>query len=54
MNIKLIKEKWTKFYTRGFLTGLMVLCFICLIDQVLQTPFIFTYFILCKIDWTPR
>ncbi len=42
MNIKLIKEKWTKFYTRGFLTGLMVLCFICLIDQVLQTPFIFS------------
>ena len=41
MNIKLIKEKWIKFYKRGFITGLMVLSFICLIDQVLQTPFFF-------------
>ena len=41
MNIKLIREKWIKFYKRGFITGLMVLCFICLIDQVLQTPFFF-------------
>ena len=41
MNIKLIKEKWIKFYMRGFVTGLMVLSLICLIDQVLQTPFFF-------------
>ena len=41
MNIKLIKEKWIKFYKRGFFTGLMVLCFLCLIDQTLQTPFFF-------------
>ena len=41
MNIKLIKEKWIKFYKRGFVTGLMVLSFICLIDQILQTPFFF-------------
>ena len=41
MNIKIIKDKWIKFYKRGFITGLMVLCFICLIDQVLQTPFFF-------------
>jgi len=41
MNIKLIKEKWIKFYKRGFLTGLIVLCFICVIDQILQTPFFF-------------
>ena len=39
--IKLIKEKWIKFYKRGFVTGLMVLSLICLIDQVLQTPFFF-------------
>ena len=39
MNIKLIKEKWIKFYKRGFLTGLIVLCFLCLIDQTLETPF---------------
>ena len=41
MNIKIIKDKWIKFYKRGFITGLMVLSFICLIDQVLQTPFFF-------------
>ena len=41
MNIKLIKEKWIKFYKRGFITGLMILCFLCLIDQTLQTPFFF-------------
>tara|TARA_Y100000741_G_C17991984_1_gene452419 strand:- start:316 stop:567 length:252 start_codon:yes stop_codon:yes gene_type:complete len=41
MNIKLIKEKWIKFYKRGFITGIMVLSFIFLIDQVLQSPFFF-------------
>ena len=41
MNIKLIKEKWIKFYKRGFITGLMVLSFICIIDQILQSPFFF-------------
>lgn len=41
MNIRLIKEKWIKFYKRGFLTGLIVLSFICLIDQLLQNPFFF-------------
>ena len=47
MNIKLIKEKWIKFYKRGFLTGLTVLSFICIIDQLLQNPFFFN-----KIDST--
>ena len=41
MNIKLIKEKWIKFYKKGFLTGLIVLSLICLIDQLLQNPFFF-------------
>ena len=41
MNIKLIKEKWKKYYKRGFLTGLFVLSFLCIIDQVLQSPFFF-------------
>ena len=41
MNIKLIKQKWMKYYKRGFLTGLFVMSFICLIDQVLQSPFFF-------------
>ena len=41
INIKLLKEKWIKFYKRGFITGLMVLSFLCLIDQILKTPFFF-------------
>tara|TARA_Y100000741_G_C17829848_1_gene385943 strand:- start:188 stop:445 length:258 start_codon:yes stop_codon:yes gene_type:complete len=42
MNIKLIKEKWMKFYKRGFLTGIMVLSFFCIIDQTLKFPFFFS------------
>ena len=41
MNIKLIKEKWIKFYKKGFITGLMVLSFICFIDQTLESPLFF-------------
>ena len=41
MNIKLIKQRWTKFYKRGFLTGIIVLSFICFIDQSLESPFFF-------------
>ena len=41
MNIKLIKQKWIKFYKRGFITGFVVMSFICLIDQILQYPFFF-------------
>ena len=47
MNIKLIKQKWIKFYKKGFFTGLIILSFICLIDQLLQNPFLFN-----KIDST--
>ena len=42
MNTKLIKEKWMKFYKRGFLTGIMVLSFFCIIDQTLKFPFFFS------------
>ena len=42
MNIKLIKEKWMKFYKRGFLTGIFVLSFLCIIDQTLKFPFFFS------------
>ena len=41
MNIKLIKEKWRRFYKRGFITGIFVISFICIIDQTLQSPFFF-------------
>ena len=42
MNIKLIKEKWRRFYKRGFVTGIFVITFICFIDQTLKSPFFFS------------
>ena len=41
MNIKLLRDKWRKYYKRGFITGVIVLCFLCLIDQTLQSTFFF-------------
>ena len=41
MNIKLLKDEWRKYYKRGFITGIMVLGFICFIDQILQSTFFF-------------
>jgi len=41
MNITLFKDNWIKYYKRGFLTGVIVLSFLCFIDQTLQTPFFF-------------
>ena len=41
MKIKLIKDNWRKYYKRGFITGVIVLCFLCLIDQTLQSTFFF-------------
>ena len=41
MNIKLLKYNWKKYYKRGFITGLIVLCFFCFIDQTLQNTIFF-------------
>jgi len=41
MNIKLLKDNWRKYYKRGFITGLVVLCFLCFIDQTLQYTIFF-------------
>ena len=43
MNINLFKQKWMKFYKRGFFTGLLVISFMCFIDQTLtlQSPLLF-------------
>lgn len=41
MNIKLLQYNWRKYYKRGFITGLVVLCFLCFIDQTLQTTIFF-------------
>ncbi len=41
MNIKLLKNSWMKYYKRGFFTGIIVLCFLCFVDQTLQNPFFF-------------
>ena len=41
MNIKLLKDNWRKYYKRGFITGLVVLCFLCFVDQTLQFTIFF-------------
>ncbi len=41
MNIKLFKNNWMKYYKRGFITGVVVLSFLCFIDQTLQSTFFF-------------
>ena len=41
MNIKFLKDSWRRYYKRGFFTGLIVLSFLCVIDQTLQSPFFF-------------
>ena len=41
MNIKLLKYNWKKYYKRGFITGLVILCFLCFIDQTLQSTIFF-------------
>ena len=41
MNIKLLKDNWKKYYKRGFITGLIILCFLCFVDQTLQSTIFF-------------
>ena len=41
INIKLLQDNWKKYYKRGFGTGIVIISFICLIDQILKTPFFF-------------
>ena len=41
MNIKLLKYNWKKYYKRGFITGLVILCFLCFVDQTLQSTIFF-------------
>ena len=41
MNIKLLTHNWRKYYKRGFITGLVILCFLCFIDQTLQSTIFF-------------
>ncbi len=41
MNIKLFRSNWIRYYKRGFITGLIVLSFLCLVDQTLQYTFFF-------------
>ena len=41
MNIKLLQNNWRKYYKRGFITGIVILCFLCFIDQTLQTTIFF-------------
>ena len=41
MNTRLLKTYWRKYYKRGFLTGLIILSFLCIVDQTLQHTFFF-------------
>ena len=41
MNIKLLQNNWRKYYKRGFITGIVILCFLCFIDQTLQSTIFF-------------
>ena len=41
MNIKFLKNNWMKYYKRGFFTGIIVIGFLCFIDQTLQYTFFF-------------
>ena len=41
MNTRLFKDYWRKYYKRGFLTGLTILSFLCVVDQTLQYTFFF-------------
>ncbi len=42
MNINFFRNNWMRYYKRGFLTGLIVLSFLCLVDQTLQSSFFFS------------
>ena len=42
MNIKLFKNNWMRYYKRGFITGAIVLIFLCFIDQTLQSTLFFS------------
>ena len=41
MNIKLLQDNWRKYYKRGFITGIVILCFLCFVDQTLQSTIFF-------------
>ena len=42
MNTKLLQDNWRKYYKRGFITGIVILCFLCFIDQTLQYTIFFS------------
>ena len=42
MNFKLFGDKWTQYYKRGFLVSFFIISFMCVIDQILNTPLFFS------------
>ncbi len=42
MNFKLFGDKWTQYYKRGFLVSFFIISFMCIIDQILNTPLFFS------------
>ena len=42
MNISYLKNSWIRFYKRGFMTGLLIMSFILVVDQFLANPLFFS------------
>ena len=42
MNFRLFGDKWTQYYKRGFLLSFFIISFMCVIDQILNTPLFFS------------
>ena len=42
MNISYLKNSWIRFYKRGFMTGLLIMSFILVVDQFLANPLYFS------------
>ena len=42
MNFKIFGDKWTQYYKRGFLVSFFIISFMCVVDQILNTPLFFS------------
>jgi hypothetical protein len=42
MNIRIFGENWSKYYKRSFLLAFFVITFMCVVDQILNTPMFFS------------
>ena len=42
MNLSYFKKSWIRYYKRGFLSGLLIMSFILVVDQFLTNPLFFS------------